>query len=103
MAFYAYGVSRRQSRKRRAMNRVRPAIMADAAAIARIDVECWQSTYAGVLSDKFLVGLSEADRKRAWSSYIARQPGDMVVSVAPSGNIQGFGSCGRRRDADSGF
>jgi ribosomal protein S18 acetylase RimI-like enzyme len=85
------------------MNRVRPAIMTDAAAIARIDVECWQSTYAGVLSDKFLVGLSESDRKRVWSGFITRYPGDMVVSVAPSGNIQGFGSCGRRRDADSGF
>jgi ribosomal protein S18 acetylase RimI-like enzyme len=85
------------------MNRVRPAIMTDAAAIARIDVECWQSTYAGVLSDKFLVGLSASDRKRVWSSYIARHPGDMVVSVAPSGVIQGFGSCGRRRDADQGF
>jgi ribosomal protein S18 acetylase RimI-like enzyme len=85
------------------MNRVRPAIMTDAAAIARIDVECWQSTYAGVLSDKFLVGLSESDRKRVWSSFIARYPGDMVVSVAPSGEIQGFGSCGRRRDSVSGF
>src|SRR5258708_34743687 len=98
MAFYAYGVSRRQSRKRHAMNRVRPAIMADAAAIARIDVECWQSTYAGVLSDKFLVGLSASDRKRVCSSYIARHPGDMVGSGAPSGGVQGFGSCGRRPD-----
>jgi ribosomal protein S18 acetylase RimI-like enzyme len=85
------------------MNRVRPAIMTDAAAIARIDVECWQSTYAGVLSDKFLVGLSERDRRRVWSSFIARYPADMAVSVAPSGEVQGFGSCGRRRDADPGF
>src|SRR5437868_8000187 len=85
------------------MNRVRPAIMRDAAAIARIDVECWRSTYAGVLPDKFLVGLSEADRKRGWSSQIARQPRDIMVSVAPSSEIQGFGTCGRRRDADAEF
>ena len=85
------------------MNRVRPAIMTDAGAIARIDVECWRSTYAGVLSDEFLVALSEGDRKRVWSSYIARHPDDMLVSVAPSGDLQGFGSCGRRRDTDLGF
>jgi ribosomal protein S18 acetylase RimI-like enzyme len=103
MAFYADVVSWLDSRRRRAMNRVRPAIMVDAAAIARIDVECWRSTYAGVLSDEFLIDLSEGDRKRVWSSYVARQPGDMVVSVAPSGEIQGFGSCGRRRDSDSRF
>ncbi len=85
------------------MNRVRPAIMIDAAAIARIDVECWQSTYAGVLPDRFLVGLSEDDRKRVWASYVSRHPGDMVVSIAPSGEVQGFGNCGRRRDLDSSF
>lgn len=85
------------------MNRVRSAIMADAAAIARIDVECWRSAYAGVLPDKFLVGLSEGERRRMWSSYIARHPGDVLVSVAPAGDIQGFGNCGRRRDAGSGF
>lgn len=85
------------------MNRVRPAIIIDAAAIARIDVECWRSSYAGVLPDRFLVGLSEGERRRSWSSYIAGRPGDLLVSVAPSGAIQGFGNCGRRRDADSRF
>jgi ribosomal protein S18 acetylase RimI-like enzyme len=85
------------------MDRLRPAIMTDSAAIARIDVECWRSTYAGVLPDKFLVDLSEAERRRVWSSYIARHPGDMLVGVTPSGDIQGFGNCGRRRDPDSSF
>jgi len=85
------------------MNRVRPAIVTDAAAIARIDVECWRSTYAGVLPDKLLLGLSESERKRVWSSYIARHPGDLVVGITPAGRVQGFGNCGRRRDAQSPF
>jgi ribosomal protein S18 acetylase RimI-like enzyme len=85
------------------MNRVRPAFMNDAAAIARIDVECWRATYAGVLPDKFLVGLSENERKRIWTGYIARHPGDMLVSIAPTGAVEGFGDCGRRRDAASSF
>jgi ribosomal protein S18 acetylase RimI-like enzyme len=85
------------------MNRVRPAIVTDAAMIARIDVECWRSTYAGVLPDKLLLGLSENERRRVWSSYIARHPGDLVVGVTPSGRVQGFGNCGRRRDAESPF
>jgi ribosomal protein S18 acetylase RimI-like enzyme len=85
------------------MNRVRPAIVTDAAAIARIDVECWRSTYAGVLPDKLLLGLSEHERKRVWSSYIARHPGDLVVGITAAGRVQGFGSCGRCRDAQLPF
>ncbi len=85
------------------MNRVRPAIVTDTAMIARIDVECWRSTYAGVLPDKFLLGLSESERRRLWSGYIARHPGDLVVGLTPAGRVQGFGSCGRRRDVRSAF
>src|SRR6266403_2021198 len=70
------------------MNRVRPAIVTDAAAIARIDVECWRSTYAGVLPDNLLLGLSENERKRVWSSYIARHPGDLVVGITPVGRVE---------------
>src|SRR5260221_11439490 len=83
------------------MNRVRPATVIDAAAIARIDAECWRSTYAGVLPDKLLLGLSESERKRVWSSYIARHPGDLVVGITPAGRAPGFGNCGRRPDAQS--
>ncbi len=61
------------------MNRVRPATLTDTAMIARIDVECWRSTYAGVLPDKFLLGLSENERRRLWSGYIARHPGDLIL------------------------
>src|SRR5260370_29615312 len=71
------------------MNRVRPATLTDTAMIARIDVECWRSTYAGVLPDKFLLGLSENERRRLWSGYIARHPGDLVVGVTPAGRGSG--------------
>src|SRR5260221_14438982 len=80
------------------MNRVRPATVIDAAAIARIDVECWRSTYAGVLPDKLLLGLSESERKRVWSSYIARHPGDLVVGITPAGRGPGFGNLGPGRE-----
>lgn len=82
-----------------AMNRVRPAIMADAAAIAGIDVECWRVTYAGLLPDKLLLGLSEAERRRFWTGYIERHPSDIIVGMDAANRVLGFGNCGRAREA----
>ena len=84
-------------------NRVRMAIAADAAAIARIDVECWRATYAGILPDKLLIGLNESERRRVWTSYIAQHAGDILVGTDAEGQVQGFGNCGRARDAFARF
>lgn len=85
------------------MTTVRPAMRADATAIGRIDVECWQSTYAGLLPDKMLLGLSVADRQRVWAAQIARQPSETVVGLDAFGRVQGFGNFGPCRDRASGF
>ena len=85
------------------MIRLRPAIMADAATIARIDVECWRSTYAGILPERLLLGLSESERRRNWANEAARHPGDLIVATDPQGRVLGFGNCGRARDGDARF
>jgi GNAT superfamily N-acetyltransferase len=85
------------------MTTVRPATRADATAIGRIDVECWQGTYAGLLPDKMLLGLSVAERRRVWTGQVARHPGDTIVGLDAFGRVQGFGNCGPCRDRDAGF
>jgi ribosomal protein S18 acetylase RimI-like enzyme len=77
--------------------RIRPARAADAGAIARIDVETWRATYAGVLSTEYLVGLSAPRREFGWHTAILREPRDVRVAVDAGGLIQGFGSCGPSR------
>ena len=76
---------------------IRSARPGDARAIARVDVETWRTTYAGVLSGSYLVGLSERRREAGWRSVILREPRDVRVAVDPSGEILGFGSCGQNR------
>lgn len=73
---------------------IRPARPADARAIARLDIETWRTTYAGMLSAAYLVGLSERRREAGWRSVIAREPRDVRVAVDPAGDVVGFGSCG---------
>ncbi len=76
---------------------IRAARPGDARRIARLDVETWRATYAGILATPFLVGLSSRRRELGWASVIEREPRDVRVAVDDDGNILGFGSCGRCR------
>jgi ribosomal protein S18 acetylase RimI-like enzyme len=76
---------------------IRPARPGDARGIARLDVETWRTTYAGVLSASYLVGLSERRREAGWRSVILRDPRDVRVAVDSIGTTLGFGSCGPNR------
>lgn len=76
---------------------IRPARPGDARGIARLDVETWRATYAGVLSTSYLVGLSERRREAGWRGVILHEPRDVRVAVGATGAILGFGSCGPSR------
>ena len=76
---------------------IRPARPGDARHIARLDVETWRATYAGILATPFLVGLSSQRREIGWSAVIEREPRDVRVAIDDDGEILGFGSCGRTR------
>src|SRR5438876_4636372 len=76
---------------------IRSARPSDAGAIASLDVETWRTTYAGMLSAPYLIGLSERRREVGWRSVILREPRDVRVAVDASGAILGFGSCGPNR------
>jgi len=76
---------------------IRLARPGDARGIARLDVETWRATYAGVLSTAYLVGLSERRREAGWRGVILREPRDVRVATDATGAILGFGSCGPNR------
>ena len=73
---------------------IRSARPEDARSIAKVDVETWRATYAGVLSTPYLVGLSERRRELGWRNVILREPRDVRVAVGEDGTLLGFGSCG---------
>lgn len=76
---------------------IRNAQPGDAGAIARLDVETWQATYAGILGTPYLAGLSPARREAGWANVIRRAPREVHVALAADGDIVGFGSCGACR------
>src|SRR5260221_9229360 len=76
---------------------IRSARPEDARGIAKLDVETWRATYAGVLDSSYLVGLSARRRELGWHNVILREPRDVRVAVGDGEVILGFGSCGPNR------
>jgi len=76
---------------------IRAARLGDAGPIARLDVETWQATYAGILGAPYLAGLKPERRAIGWSNVIQRDAGSVRVAVNAAGEVVGFGSCGACR------
>ena len=84
---------------------VRPAEGFDAAAIAKVHVAAWRSTYRGLLPDDFLDSLDEAGYEERWGRIVG--DGSSRVYVATEGHVGrevvGFASGGRERAGESGY
>ena len=85
------------------MSAVRPARLEDAKAIARIEVDTWRSTYAGLLPDRVLLNMSERRQTSSWASFLRHRPDDVWVAQQANGGVIGFGNCGTQRDSTIRF
>ncbi len=59
------------------MTIIRQARLGDARAIGGIEVETWRSTYAGMLPDRVLLGMSEQRQTASWAGFLRHRPGDV--------------------------
>jgi ribosomal protein S18 acetylase RimI-like enzyme len=82
---------------------VRPAVLDDAAAIARVHVASWRTTYQGLLPDDFLSSLSEESYSDRWRRVIGDGLSRVFVVGDEDQEIVGFASCGRERAGETGF
>lgn len=81
------------------MAMIRPARASDAPGIARVYVDTWRDTYAGLIPVPALVGLSHRRLTQIWAEELARPASGQVVVIANdvASGIVGFGSCGKMR------
>lgn len=84
---------------------VRPANGNDAAAIARVHVQSWHTTYKGIVPDDFLAGLSDAQREQMWRRVLTDpgRPSFVYVAEEDRGQVVGFVSGGPERRGDPVF
>ncbi len=79
---------------------IRNATGSDADAIGRVHVASWLTTYAGLVPDEFLAGLSAERRAEQWRATLSNADSTMHVLVgelAP-GEVGGFAAFGPERE-----
>ena len=81
---------------------VRLARPADAADLARIYIESWRDTYAGILSHSLLSAMSHKGQAARWQQTM-RGPGAVLVAEDPRHGIVGLTSLGPARDKGLGL
>ncbi len=81
---------------------VRQARPSDAADLARIYIESWQDTYAGLISHSLLGAMSLKNHTLRWQATM-RGPGAVLVAEDANYGAIGLASLGAARDGALGF
>jgi GNAT superfamily N-acetyltransferase len=84
---------------------IRPADVDDAAAIARVHVLTWRTTYKELLPAEFLASLTEAGYTDRWRRFISERSSRVYVVQEGDdrGAVVGFASGGRERAGETGY
>jgi ribosomal protein S18 acetylase RimI-like enzyme len=83
---------------------LRPAEPSDAAAIARVHVASWRTTYQGLLPDAYLDAMDEDRYAGRWRRTLLDRTGRSIVLVAEEEEvIAGYASGGPERDEDDRY
>ena len=75
---------------------IRQAKLTDAEGIAKVHVDCWRTTYKGIVSDVYLDRMSYEKRTQAWIQNMGRSDNYVLVAESEGGNIIGFADGGKR-------
>jgi GNAT superfamily N-acetyltransferase len=81
---------------------IRKARAGDAPAIARVHVDSWRTTYAGIVDSEFLAALSYKQREGTWNKVLSSPTSRSFIYVAEAadGQIIGFVCAGPEREGD---
>ena len=72
---------------------IRPAMPADAAAIAQVRVDAWRTTYKGMIPAAYLAAMKVEDSAALWTKILTAAPSATSVFVAVEGGaVVGFAS-----------
>lgn len=80
---------------------LRAATLEDAPGIARVHVDSWLTTYAGLMPDSILANISLERRTQNMERFLRDQPDRAVTYVVEKdGAIVGFAQCGPNREPE---
>lgn len=84
---------------------IREAEPADAKSIAKVHIQTWQTSYAGIIPTEYLASLSYQEREARWVDILeANRPAmSNFVAEAKGEGVVGFAGGGPERDGDQTY
>ncbi len=85
--------------------RIRETKRADAASIAKVQMDTWRTTYAGIVPDEYLNSLSYRNGELWWADVLTtnRPSASLFVAEAKGGEIVGFSGGGPEREGNQTY
>ena len=85
--------------------RIRAAVLADAASMARVHVDSWRKTYPGIVPAEYLASLSYRKRESVWADILAagRPDESNFVVETGDGEIVGLAGGGPEREGNAAY
>jgi ribosomal protein S18 acetylase RimI-like enzyme len=80
---------------------IRRATADDAAAIARVKILGWQTTYRGIVADEFLDGMSYEQHTAQWTEALKRP--EIITLAAEDNEVVGFAASGPRQTGPTDY
>ncbi|GIE06820.1 N-acetyltransferase [Paractinoplanes durhamensis] len=77
---------------------MRTATLADAEAVARVNIESWRKAYRGKMPQTHLDALDPAERTSTWQEWLTLNAGGIFVLDDPAEGVVGYVSVGASRD-----
>lgn len=77
--------------------KIRKAVLSDVDGIAKVHVDCWKTTYAGIIPDDYISKQTYEKRAELWERVI---PNGNVFVAEDDGQIIGFADGDRERTGD---
>jgi len=81
--------------------RIREGSLADADAIARVQVDTWRTAYSGIVPAKHLAELSREQSAKRWRTGLADSNAILYIAENDDGKTVGFAIGGSERDNDA--
>ena len=84
---------------------IRKAQPRDLPAIAKVHVDSWRTTYAGIVASEFLASLKYEESERMWREGLlsSTNPLSLYVAETPDGAVVGFAAAGHEREGDTTY
>lgn len=77
---------------------IRKAVLLDVDGITKVHVDCWTTTYAGIIPNDYIIKLTYEKRAKLWERIILN--GNVFVAEDDNGQIIGFSDGGSERTGD---